>query len=88
MAVRHGKMTQKRNEEILLDIKNVAEGNLIETQGKDIRIKRKEFVKVSSNDNNEVHVDMGVHFVKCHEESGLMTINIATAKATIVGANQ
>ena len=89
MAVRHGKMTQSRNEEILLDIKMVANGNLIEIQGEDIGIKRKtKYVKMSSDEDNKVYVDLGVHFVKCHEDSGRMDVNIATAKAKIIGASK
>ena len=87
MAVKHGKMTEERGEEICLLGKNVIEGMTREKNEFEV-----DLTVVEDDDQRRVNdqtlcVDMAVISFRHLDDGKHVQISIATAVATIAGAN-
>ena len=82
MAVRHGKMTQERKEQLLEKIIKVASNDVTAFAGTESDI------KVSKNEENgDIVIDLVAHFMKTDEnDQDRMNISYAAAKSTIKNA--
>ena len=84
LAIRHGKMTEERKQELLAKIERVANNDISVFSGVDSDIKI-----IKKSNENEIIIDMAVHFMITDEaEADRMNISYATCNSIIKNASQ
>ena len=84
MAVRHGKMTEPRKEEILLMCKNLCHGTTKKVDFKEVNIE----MTCNTDNYSDIDVDLAVIFIIKSVDGKQIEASIATAVAKINGASK
>lgn len=83
LAIRHGKMTEERKQELLAKIERVSNNDISVFSGVDSDIKIRK-----NNNDGEIVIDMVVHFMKTDEnEADRMNVSYAACKSIIKNAS-
>ena len=84
LAIKHGKMSEERKEELLAKIAKVASNDTTAFAGTDSGIK-----VYLNNENGYIVIDMVAHFIKTDEnEPDRMNVSYACAKSVIKNASR
>ena len=82
LAIKHGKMTEERKQELIAKIERVANNDITVFSGVDSDIKVKK-----DDTNGEIVIDMVVHYMLSDEnDADRMNLSYAACKATIKNA--